>query len=201
MTKVDFYGKIHVAKLKLKGYKKMIYMILANGFEEIEAIEPLDILRRGGVDIKTVSISDTKTVNGSHSIKISADITLEELCLDDMEMVILPGGMGHELLDASNDVHAILNYAVAHKKYIAAICASPSILGKKMILSGKKATCYPGFEKYCYDAVITKDKAIRDGLIITGRGPGAAADFGFMLLEILKDKKTAQSLMMDMQYE
>ena len=179
----------------------MVYMVLADGFEEIEAIEPLDILRRGGVNIKTMSISDTKTVKGAHGIEVNADIVLDEFNLDDMEMVILPGGMGHELLDASNEVHAILNYAVAHKKYIAAICASPSILGKKMILSGKKATCYPGFEKYCYDAVMTNAKAVTDGLIITGKGPGAAADFGFMLLEILKDKETAKNLMADMQYE
>lgn len=200
MTRSNFYGKIYVINLKLKGYLKMVYMILADGFEEIEAIEPLDILRRGGVNIETVSISDTKTVKGAHGIEVNADITLDEFKLDDMEMVILPGGMGHELLDASNDVHTIINYAVAHKKYIAAICASPSILGKKMLLSGKKATCYPGFEKYCYNAVMTNDKAVSDGLIITGKGPGAAADFGFMLLEILKDKETAKTLMADMQY-
>lgn len=182
----------------------MIYMMLADGFEEIEAIEPLDILRRGGIDIMTVSVTDNKTVKGAHGIDVNADIAINEFnanMLSDMEMVILPGGAGHELLDASNEVHAILNHAVANNKYIAAICASPSILGKKMLLSGKKATCYPGFEKYCYNAEMTGEKAVRDGLIITGKGPGAAADFGFLILETLKDTKTASALKSDMQYE
>lgn len=179
----------------------MVYMILADGFEEIEAVEPLDILRRGGTDVRTVSISDSKTVTGAHGIKIEADIMLREFSLDSMEMLILPGGGGYELLDASNEVHAMINHAVAYNKYIAAICAAPSILGKKMILSGKKATCYPGFEKYCHDAEITGEKAVQDGLVITGKGPGAASDFGFKLLEILKNNDTANSLKSDMQYE
>lgn len=179
----------------------MVYMILADGFEEIEAIEPLDILRRGGVEVKTASITETKAVKGAHGIDVSADILINEVDLDSMDMVILPGGAGHELLDASNEVHALINHAVAYNRYIAAICASPSIIGKKMILSGKKATCYPGFEEYCYDAEMTGEKAVRDGLIITGKGPGAAAEFGFMLLSILKNEETAQKLRADMQYE
>ena len=130
----------------------MVYMILADGFEEIEALEPLDILRRGGIDVKTVSIQGTKSVIGAHKIEVMADIKMTDVSLDDMDMVILPGGAGHELLDASNDVHTMLNYAVAYNRYIAAICASPSILGKKQLLSGKKATCFPGFEQYCYNA-------------------------------------------------
>lgn len=179
----------------------MVYMILANGFEEIEALEPLDILRRGGVDIQTVSIMDTKTVVGAHSIAVMADIMVNDIKLDTLDMVILPGGSGHELLDASNDVHALLNHAVAYNKYIAAICASPSILGKKQLLIGKHATCFPGFEKYCYDAIITNEKTVQDGLIITGKGAGAAADFGFLILSILKDKTTADELRKTMQYE
>lgn len=179
----------------------MVYMILADGFEEIEAIEPLDILRRGGVDVKTASIMETKAVRGAHGVDVNADIMINEVDLDCMDMVILPGGAGHELLDASNEVHALINHAVAYNKYIAAICASPSVIGKKMLLSGKKATCYPGFEEYCYDAEMTNEPAVRDGLIITGKGPGAARDFGFMLLETLKDEKTAKTLKADMQYE
>ena len=114
----------------------MVYMILADGFEEIEALEPLDILRRGGIDVKTVSIMETKSVVGAHNIEVMADIKMTDVSLEDMDMVILPGGAGHELLDASNDVHTMLNYAVAYNRYIAAICASPSILGKKQLLSG-----------------------------------------------------------------
>lgn len=185
----------------MKGCAIMVYMIFADGFEEIEAIEPLDILRRGGVNVQTVSIMDTLYVKSAHEIVVKADISIDDVKCDDMDMVILPGGAGHELLDASNDVHAVLNYAVAHNKYIAAICASPSILGKKQLLNGKKATCFPGFEKYCYGAEITGEKAVSDGLIITGKGAGAASDFGFTLLSILKDKDTADNLRHVMQYD
>ena len=178
----------------------MVYMILADGFEEIEALEPLDILRRGGIDVKTVSIMETKSVVGAHNIEVMADIKMTDVSLEDMDMVILPGGAGHELLDASNDVHTMLNYAVAYNRYIAAICASPSILGKKQLLSGKKATCFPGFEQYCYNAVITGEQAVRDGQIITGKGAGAAGEFGFLLLSVLKDKDTADKLRKTMQY-
>lgn len=199
MTSLLFYGIIIIRKKK--GLTNMVYIILADGFEEIEAIEPLDILRRGGVDVKTASIMETKAVRGAHGIEVTADIMINEVDLDCMDMVILPGGAGHELLDASNEVHALINHAVAYNRYIAAICASPSVIGKKMLLSGKKATCYPGFEKYCYDAEMTGEKAVRDGLVITGKGPGAASEFGFMLLSILKDDATANKLRSDMQYE
>ena len=168
----------------------MVYVMLADGFEEIEAIEPVDILRRGGVEVKTVSITGKKEVIGAHSITVTADMTVNEVEPDKMDMLILPGGAGHTLLDASNEVHAL----------IAAICASPSIIGKKQILSGKKATCYPGFEKYCYGADMVPDKAVKDGLIITGKGPGAAAEFGFMVLTVLKGENTANSLRDEMQY-
>lgn len=200
MTIYIFCGILIVQNIERNKKITMVYMILADGFEEIEALEPLDILRRGGVDIQTVSIMDTTNVVGAHNIPVTADILVDDISLDDMNMVILPGGAGHELLDASNDVHAILNHAVAHNKYIAAICASPSILGKKQLLVGKRATCFPGFEKYCYDAIITGEKAVHDGFIITGKGAGAAAEFGFMLLSILKDEKTANELKATMQY-
>ena len=113
---------------------------------------------------------------------------------------MLPGGAGHEILDASNAVHALISYAVAHGIYISAICAAPSILGKKLILEGKKATCFPGYEKYLYGADITGEKAVVDGKIITGKGAGAAADFGFAMLEILKGKETADKIKEIMQY-
>lgn len=179
----------------------MVYVILADDFEEIEAIEPIDILRRGGVQVKTVSIMDTLNVNGAHGMTLKADIDISEVNAADMDMLILPGGMGHTLLDASNEVHGLINYALVNGKYIAAICASPSILGKKQLLSGKKATCYPGFEKYCYGAEMTGDKVVIDGKIITGKGPGAAADFGFALLKTLKCDDTASDIRSAMQYD
>ena len=178
----------------------MVYVMLADGFEEIEAIEPVDILRRGNVETRTVSITDKKEVTGAHSITVTADMTIDEVEPEKMDMLILPGGGGHTLLDASNEVHALINYAIVNGKYIAAICASPSIIGKKQILSGKKATCYPGFEKYCYGADMVSDKAVKDGLIITGKGPGAAAEFGFLVLSVLKGESIAESLRDEMQY-
>lgn len=178
----------------------MIYVILADGFEEVEAIEPIDIMRRAGLEVTTASLKD-RTVTGAHGIPVTADITIDEVNPEKMDLLMLPGGAGHELLDASNEVHGLLNYAFANGKYIAAICAAPSILGKKMMLEGKKATCFPGFEKYLYGAEIVSDKAVADGKIITARGAGAASDFGFVMVELLTDKETADSLRKTMQYE
>ena len=178
----------------------MVYVLLADGFEEVEAITPIDILRRAGAEVITVSIKD-KTVMGAHNIPVMADILISELnSVDDMELLMLPGGAGHELLDASNEAHALINYAHEQGKYIAAICAAPSIIGKKMLLSGKKATCFPGFEQYLYDADVTGDKVVHDGQFITAKGAGAAAEFGFKLCEILKGKETADKLSAVMQY-
>ncbi len=178
----------------------MIYVILADGFEEVEAIEPIDIMRRAGLEVKTAALKN-KTVTGAHNIPVSADIMISEIEPEKMNLLMLPGGAGHELLDASNEVHGLLNYALANGIYIAAICAAPSILGKKMMLEGKKATCFPGYEKYLYGAELVLDKTVVDGKFITARGAGAASDFGFAIVELLKDKKTADSLRKTMQYE
>ncbi len=125
----------------------MVYVLLANGFEEVEAIEPIDILRRCGAEVKTASVMKTKEVCGAHGITVTADIMISELDPENMEMVMLPGGgMGHELLDASNDVHGVINYAVSHGRYVAAICAAPSILGKKHLLNGKKPPVSPALK-------------------------------------------------------
>ena len=178
----------------------MVYVLLADGFEEVETITPIDILRRANVEVKTVSIKDT-LVRGAHNITVKADINIADLKnTDDMELLLLPGGAGHELLDASNEVHKLINYAYTNNIYIAAICAAPSILGKKMILEGKKAVCFPGFEKYLYGAHIQSDKVVVDGKIITAKGAGAAAEFGFEICKILKGKEVADSLMATMQY-
>lgn len=178
----------------------MVYVLLADGFEEIEALTPIDIMRRAGIEVKTAAIKN-KVVTGAHNIPVTADITVQEIEPENAELIMLPGGAGHELLDASNDVHALLNYAAANGVYIAAICAAPSILGKKMMLEGKKAVCFPGFEKYLYGAEISSDKVVTDGKIITAKGAGAASDFGFVITELLKDKKTADKLRKTMQYE
>ena len=178
----------------------MVYVLLADGFEEVETITPIDILRRANVEVKTVSIKDT-LVRGAHNITVKADMNIADLKnIDDMELLLLPGGAGHELLDASNEVHELINYAYTNNIYIAAICAAPSILGKKMILEGKKAVCFPGFEKCLYGALIQSDNVVVDGKIITAKGAGAAAEFGFEICKILKGKEVADSLMATMQY-
>lgn len=177
----------------------MVYVLLADGFEEVEAIEPIDILTRGGVEVTTVGVTG-KVVTGAHGILVTADIEINEVTPDDMELLMLPGGAGHELLDASNEVHGLINYAVSNGLYISAICAAPSILGKKQLLDGKKATCFPGYEKYLYGADVTAEKAVADGKIITGKGAGAAAEFGFTMLKILKDTETANRIKEIMQY-
>lgn len=177
----------------------MVYVLLADGFEEVEAIEPIDILTRGGVEVTTVGVTG-KVVTGAHGIPVTADIEINEVTPDDMDLLMLPGGAGHELLDASNEVHGLINYAVSNGLYISAICAAPSILGKKQLLDGKKATCFPGYEKYLYGADVTAEKAVVDGKIITGKGAGAAAEFGFTMLKILKDAETANRIKEIMQY-
>lgn len=177
----------------------MVYVLLADGFEEVEAIEPIDILKRGGVDVTTVGVTG-KVVTGAHKIPVTADIEINEVNPEDMELLMLPGGAGHELLDASNEVHALINYAVSNNLYISAICAAPSILGKKQMLDGKNAVCFPGYEKYLYGAVISDKKAVTDGKIITAKGAGAAAEFGFSMLTVLKDKETADKIKEIMQY-
>lgn len=177
----------------------MVYVLLADGFEEVEAIEPIDILKRGGVEVTTVGVTG-KVVTGAHGIPVTADIEIRDIQPEDMELLMLPGGAGHELLDASNEVHALINYAVANNLYISAICAAPSILGKKQILDGKNAVCFPGYEKYLYGAVISDEKAVTDGKIITAKGAGTAAEFGFSMLTVLKNRETADKIKEIMQY-
>ncbi len=178
----------------------MVYVILADGFEEIEAIEPIDILRRCGVEVATASIADTLEVCGAHGIKMQADMMAEDVDLKEGDVLMLPGGPGHELLDASNIVHGLINEAQIRHCITAAICAAPSVIGKKSMLSGKRATCYPGYEKYLYGADVTGNKVEIDGSFITGKGPGAAADFGFALAALLKGQETADAVRKAMQF-
>ena len=172
----------------------MVYMFLAEGFEEIEALCPLDLLRRAGVDVKTVSIGD-KIVCGAHGIKVIADLTdleFSDMCPD---MVILPGGMPGTLnLDASAVVHKALDAAASSNAYIAAICAAPSILGNRGMLIGKEAICYPGFEDKLAGAKISDKRVVVDGKIITAAGMGVALDFGLELVSLLCGKNKADTL-------
>lgn len=176
----------------------MVYVLLVDGFEEIEAIEPVDILRRGGVEVKTVGVYK-KEVTGSHQIKIEADIEIDDVA-DDMTLLMLPGGPGHNLIFESEKARELILKAKQKDIYISAICASPSILGRLGLLEGKRATCFPGFEEYLEGAILSSEKAVSDGKIITGKGAGAAAEFGFLMLEALKGKEIAQEIKDGMQY-
>lgn len=177
----------------------MVYVLLVNGFEDVEAIEPIDIMRRAGIGVKTVGVMG-KNVTSSHNITIETDILIDDVDIEDMEMLVLPGGPGHTNLDESAKVQGLISCAMENDIYIAAICASPSILGKRGILDGKRYTCFPGFEKFCENGIFTGEKATLDGKILTGKGAGAAADFGFKMVEILKNKDIADNLKKEMQY-
>lgn len=178
----------------------MVYVFLADGFEEIEALAPVDILRRGGVETLTVGVGK-KTVKGSHGIPVLCDLSAEEINPHKIEAVVLPGGMpGTINLENSDVVKSAVEYACENKKIIGAICAAPSILGKMGVLNGKRATCFPGFEKYLSGAVFCDEAVVRDDKVITSRGAGAALDFGFCLLSALKGDAEAEKLSRDMKY-
>ncbi|MBQ7173670.1 MAG: DJ-1/PfpI family protein [Clostridia bacterium] len=169
----------------------MVYLFLANGFEEIEALCPLDILRRGGVKVTTVGVGAEEIV-GSHGIHVLADMRDVFYRDPSPEMVILPGGMpGASNLDASPVVEQAIRAARSSDGYLAAICAAPFVLGKRGLLQGKEAICYPGFEKDLKGATISKKKVVRDGKIITAAGMGVALEFGLELLSALKGEAVA----------
>lgn len=161
----------------------MIYVFLAEGFEETEALAPVDMLRRAKQDVKTVGVTG-KVVTGSHGIPVTADITAEQLVIgSDMEMIVLPGGMPGTLNEeASPVVQAAIDYCIENDRWIGAICAAPSILGHRGLLRDKTAVCYPGFEKDLEGAQIGSDGVVTDGRIITARGAGVAVDFGLTLV-------------------
>lgn len=176
----------------------MIYMFLTDGFEEIEALTPLDVLRRCGAKITTVGVKD-KCVKGAHDITVQADITLDTANFDDAEMLILPGGPGYEGLKADKVLDA-LKTADETGLYIAAICAAPSVPGEMGLLSGRRATCFPGFEKYLKGAKICTDKVVCDGNYITAKGAGAASEFAFALASAVCGSEKAAEIKNAMQY-
>ncbi len=172
----------------------MIYLFLAEGFEEIEALTPVDMLRRAGKEIVTVGIG-SKTVVGAHGIPVVADMSEEEFSDASPEMIILPGGMPGTLnLDASQTVHTAIDCALASNAYIAAICAAPTVLGKRGLLVGKKATCYPGMEDGLTGAILSEKTVVRDGRIITAAGMGAALAFSLELISALCGEDKAGAL-------
>ncbi|MBO5312466.1 MAG: DJ-1/PfpI family protein [Clostridia bacterium] len=169
----------------------MVYLFLADGFEEVEALCPVDLLRRADIEVKTVGIGK-KTATGSHGITVECDMQDSEIDYgQDFEMVILPGGMpGTVNLDKSEAVHKLLDIAEKEERLIGAICAAPIIPGKRGMLRGKRAVCYPGYEEQLKGADILYDEgAIRDGNIITGRAMGTSHEFSLMIIEALRGKE------------
>lgn len=174
----------------------MIYLFLANGFEEVEALCPLDLLRRAGLSVTTVGVGG-ETVVGAHGIVVQADIP-ETLYRDARPtMLILPGGMpGATNLDASKTVESALRAGARGGAYLAAICAAPMILGKRGYLEGKRAVCFPGFEEHLHGATLPTDgtRVVRDGRIITAAGMGVALEFGLTLVAALLGEEKAEAL-------
>lgn len=172
----------------------MIYMFLAEGFEEIEALCPLDIMRRAGLSVQTVGIGG-KNITGAHGITVAADIVDSEFTASDAEMIFLPGGMPGTLnLASSNTVITAIQNATKNNIYISAICAAPSILGDMGLLVGKEAICYPGFEDRLTGARISDKRVVQDGMIITAAGMGVALDLGLKIVEIFCGKETSDKL-------
>lgn len=167
---------------------KNVIVFLADGFEEIEAISIIDILRRAQVSVTSVSVSKEKNVKGAHNIIVEADKLFEEVDFANYDMLVLPGGMpGAKNLQEHEGVKEQLE-AFAKDKQIGAICAAPMVLGNMGLLKGKRATCYPGFEPELIEATVTKEPVTIDGNIITGRGPAVAMQFSLQLVETLVGK-------------
>lgn len=164
----------------------MYYLFLANGFEETEAIGPLDILRRAELEVYTVGVGG-KVIMGAHNVPVVADVIDCEIAPDkDCEGIILPGGMPGTLnLEKAESVQRFIDFCIENNRMIGAICAAPSILGHKGLLEGKKAVCFPGFEEQLQGAKVCDDAVMRDGNIITACGAGAALEFGFELVRYI----------------
>ena len=173
----------------------MVYILLGNGFEETEAIAPCDILRRAGVPVQFVGLGG-REIPGGHNITVCADITADQMNLDDMEMIVLPGGMGgvHSILGCGAALDAV-RYAWENGRWVAAICAAPTILAQLGITDGKKATCYPGLEGQMGSADMQPGAAtVTDGRLLTGAGPGTAIDFGLLLVRALRGEACAKKV-------
>lgn len=178
-----------------------VYVFLADGFEEVEAITQVDLLRRAGINVVTVSVTGQNQVHGSHGIDIIADILFEGNLLD-ADMLVLPGGMPgtSTLMEHSGLRDLIIKYNDS-KKYLAAICAAPSVFGVNRLLVGKKVTCYPGYEQNLLDAIIVNQPVVEDDNFITSKAAGTSIDFGLALVRKLCSKEVADQIKESLHYE
>jgi 4-methyl-5(b-hydroxyethyl)-thiazole monophosphate biosynthesis len=173
----------------------MVYVHLAEGFEEVEAVTTVDLLRRAGIETETVSVTGHLPVTGSHCIKVVADILFEDAVYGECQMIVLPGGMpGAVNLDKHEGLREKIYSFNNQGKWLAAICAAPLVLGHAGVLKGKKATCYPGFEKELEGAEVMTDRVVKDKNVVTSRGPATAIDFALALIETLKDKEASDKI-------
>ena len=174
---------------------KKIFIFLAEGFEETEAVATIDVMLRGGLDVTSVSISDNLLVTGAHGISVNSDVFFENVDLSYGDMLVLPGGMpGASNLNAHTGLKSALEQYAARGKKIAAICAAPLVFGGLGLLKGKNATAYPGFESYLDGATFINSPVVIDGNIITGQGPGFALKFGLAIVEELQGKAKSDEI-------
>jgi 4-methyl-5(b-hydroxyethyl)-thiazole monophosphate biosynthesis len=178
-----------------------VYIFLADGFEEIEALTVVDILRRAGIEIAMVSITDSLQVTGAHHICVRADVLFAEADFEDADLLVLPGGMpGTAHLMEHEGLDNLLKEFHKKNKNIAAICAAPSVLGSKGLLAGKRATCYPGFESKLTDSTVVNQDVVEDGNVITSRGMGTAIDFSLSIIKKLLSEDIAKKLADNIMY-
>ncbi|MDE6470436.1 MAG: DJ-1/PfpI family protein [Eubacterium sp.] len=172
----------------------MVYLFLADGFEIIEALAPIDMLRRAKLDVKTVGVTG-RTVNSSCGVEVVADITIDEFEYRNVDAIILPGGMpGTVNLENNSIVQSVIDKAIDDNILICAICAAPSILGHKNLLDGIEATAFPGFERELKGATISDKFVVKSNNIITARGAGVSVDFGLEIVKALTDEATAENI-------
>ncbi len=172
----------------------MVYVLLGNGFEEVEAITAIDYLRRAKIEVATVGIGGNE-ITGSHGIRVQADIEIGQMDLTDLDMIVLPGGLGGvAAISRCEQATQAIRFAWQNDKYVAAICAAPTILGEMGLLEGKVATCYPGCEEKLSGALYKETAAVVDGKLITGASAGCAETFAYCLIEALKGTQAAISV-------
>lgn len=179
----------------------MVYEFLATGFEEVEALIPVDVFRRAGLEVRTVSVTGKKVVESAHGVKIESDILFEDANFDDADLLMLPGGLpgATNLRDHEGLCNALIAHAGKGRK-VAAICAAPMVLGKLGLLKGRRATCYPGFESQMTGAEYTAELFTVDGNVTTGEGPAATFPYAYALLEQFVDKKIVDDIREGMRF-
>lgn len=180
---------------------KKVLLFLADGFEEIEALATVDVLRRAGVQVTTVSINPTEMVTGAHGILVMADVLFADCTPAEADMLVLPGGMpGAANLEAHEGLRAAISAHAEAGKWLASICAAPMVYGHMGLLNGKKATCYPGYEGELAGATYTATPVEKDGNIITGKGPAVVLPFAYALAEVLVGEEVVAQVKAGMLY-